>query len=323
MKSGEQIVTELSRRLELRGYSSVEHLPEPITFTRPDLLIKSEKDKFVFLIEVKKGPRDEYLPSGLYLSINRMVNEAAMYYSERGYIFRAFLITNQKLSFKDLLTPDNSDAALDLITPIDTLDVDKIVSAIDSAVVGTKVKFDSHWNLLASSTREEERLCSVQMLAQLSPLLDRTKLKELIERIGNDPIPAIRGELCYLLGRWGKPDVIPRLLDYLTDSDKYVRRQATQALSRLRKSIDEQVKEQMSKEEQAYKAMEEDLLEKHPGQFAAFYREKLIAVRSDKVELMHAVEREIGRVRYYIRRISKELPKVRLPKSRRLWRTER
>ncbi len=72
------------------------------------------------------------------------------------------------------------------------------------------------------------------------------------------------------------------------------------------------------RERDAYLRMEKELLEKYPEQFVAIYQGELVAVNSDKIKLIEEVQQKVGPVRAYIRKVTKELPRIKLPTSRKL-----
>ena len=174
----------------------------------------------------------------------------------------------------------------------------------------------NEFSTLFKQTKTELKLKKLQRRAQRTRWIDDIKVQEIISRFSNDRSPAIRGELCYLLGRWGKRKALPILLGFLKDDNEYVRSQASEALSRLREIMDKQEETELLAEEHAFQKIKHRLLEEYAGQFAGFYKGELIAIRPNKLELMQAVEDKIGHVRYYIRRISEELTKVNMPRPR-------
>jgi len=72
------------------------------------------------------------------------------------------------------------------------------------------------------------------------------------------------------------------------------------------------------RERDTYLRMENELLGKYPEQFVAIYQGELVAVNSDKIKLIEEVQQKVGAVRAYIRKVTKELPLIKLPTSRRL-----
>ena len=67
------------------------------------------------------------------------------------------------------------------------------------------------------------------------------------------------------------------------------------------------------KNREAYKAMKEELSAKYPGQWAAFFEGKFVAVSSEKGELIAIVRKKLGKVRAYVQKIEREEPTIRLP----------
>ena len=179
----------------------------------------------------------------------------------------------------------------------------------------TAVLVQNYERALASD-ETEAALESLQRVSQLSMHLDKAAFVRIWKRFSNHPSSAIIGELCYLMGRRGESDSVSFLLDHLNVSDEYVCTQASEALFRVTEQMGKHVKEDLLVEEKAYLSMEERLIAKYPGQFAGFYKGKLVAVKPDRLELMRAVEKEIGHARYYIRMISRGLPVIRLPETR-------
>lgn len=309
VRSEKEIVSELAKNMESEGFKIVE-LPLHRRVAMPDLTVKY--NKFIYLIEVKAGSPNVYLTHSFFSGIEKKMREASYYFLEQGYIARAALLTNQKISliWEGLLIQ---------VDMIDGFNISEIIQTLREDIKKYGILFEEGYERLFHEKETEIKLKNLQQIAQISQLLDKNKLGKIISYLAENPSPAIRGELCYLLGRWGKPDVIPALLDFLKDQEEYVRSEAAKALLRLREIIDKQVQKELLLEEKAYLEMQEELLDKYTGQFAGFYKGKLIAVRPDKHELMRAVEKEIGQVRYYIRNISKEVPRVRLPKPRKAW----
>lgn len=306
MNSEQKIKTEISKDLESNEFRKLD-VPVLESTTTPDLVL--EYGKIIQLIEIKVGSPKEYLPYGLYSSINRTIRTAKEHFSGRGYIVKAFLATNQNIHYENLISS---------ISLINSLESNKIVEVIKTYVDSLEKTFDESLKELLKNKGEEAILRNLQTVVQLNPLINEPKLKEIIKIYSNNPSAPIRGELCYLLGRLDFTDAIPKLINFLSDPNEYVRSQAFEALSNLRKKMEQQVEEEMRREEEAYLAMEDELLKKHPSHYAGFYKGELISVKPNKAELMGEVEKKIGKVRYYIRRISKEIPKVRLPKPRKL-----
>ena len=68
----------------------------------------------------------------------------------------------------------------------------------------------------------------------------------------------------------------------------------------------------------AYFSEKSKLLSKHRGKFAAIYKGQVVAIDSNKNNLIARVRREFGHGRTLIKKIEDEEPKAREPVSRRL-----
>ncbi len=70
----------------------------------------------------------------------------------------------------------------------------------------------------------------------------------------------------------------------------------------------------------AYIAMKEELLKKHRGKFASFFKGKLVLVDSDKDELIRKTRERLGEVKALIYHITEQ--QIRLPQRRRIESTD-
>ncbi|MDY7031360.1 MAG: HEAT repeat domain-containing protein [Thermodesulfobacteriota bacterium] len=334
MMSEKVILDKLLENVESEGFKRIE-LPQDKKLDIPFILVKF--GNIFLLIAVKVGYSDVSLSDSYWRWSEQNLIEALKPFEEQGHT-RATLVTNQKVPC-ELLS-----LHVYYVNQFDTSEITKIVK---NDIDMIQQIFKESYQALFSRT-PDKKLGDLQKVVQFIRLLDKKKLEKLIKYFEGSTSQQIRGELCYLLGRWGKIEIIPTLLDFLKDKNEYVcseastallhlwerpdirlsllhllksedenvRSQAADTLSQIKGIIDKRDEEELILQENAYLAMEETLIKKYPGQFAGFFGGELIEVRQNEDELMHAVVEKVGNVRYYIRRISRDLPKVSPPKPR-------
>ncbi len=187
----------------------------------------------------------------------------------------------------------------------------------------------------ANAETSQERLEEIQKIGQLYSFVPKPILAAVFPVGLADADPRVRGETCYVLGRTENPQVRTWLNRMLDDEDDWVRGQAQDALKKLshepdmRKRI-ETLRDQIDglrsamqpglelglaaklldeyrRNERAYRATEEQLLEAHSGRFAVFCDGKLVHVADTREEAIAAARLKQPQ-RPYIREIGSEIP---------------
>ncbi|MFQ6093750.1 MAG: HEAT repeat domain-containing protein [bacterium] len=94
--------------------------------------------------------------------------------------------------------------------------------------------FEGELKRFWSATETKERLARLQHISQMVNWIDDRILKDLAKEALSDKNPAIRGEMCYALGRTAKTRFKRMISPLLDGSDPWVREQATNAIERLK-----------------------------------------------------------------------------------------
>jgi hypothetical protein len=219
----------------------------------------------------------------------------------------------------------------------------------EKALAQLRLALGAAEKFIQSELAAGERLRQLQYVSQSAFRLPG----ELLESLAEDTLQPgedlrIRGEMCYALGRSGRPSFITQLQPLLRDPDRWVKKQATNAVRELEdvlpdrlegEEIDElrrlgeelkaiahtvepppdeytrQVYEEAQRNREAYERQEPELLEEYVGQFVAFCDGELVTVGPNKREVTLKAMQARPMSRPYVRRVGEDIPS-RLPGRR-------
>lgn len=107
---------------------------------------------------------------------------------------------------------------------------------------------------------------------------------------------------------------IDEILALLSSPNEETRLHAKMTLEQIHSDWNDKANAEAMKGEEAYLSDKEKLLETYNGQYAGYYQGKLILIRPSIEKLTRDVYDQIGKVRFYIRQVTTELPRLRIPK---------
>jgi hypothetical protein len=241
MKNEElEVLNKIVSYLSSKSYFKIEELPSALENYNPDLIVKY--GKAIFVIEVKIGPCDKFIPLFYYADLL----EPVRYYEKRGFFVVPILVSNQKVSIDDfqLIEP------LRLFLPLGILDlnkigIDEVGMEIDNLRIRIESEIESNFEMLILHEKRdlENHLTSLQKIAQYAPFLDSEKQIQLVKKLITTSDFNIIEEMCYFIGRTKNPALVPYLLQFLHDKNPRLQERVVKSLLDLWDAVSEQVKD--------------------------------------------------------------------------------
>lgn len=203
-----------------------------------DLILR--KEKIVYLIELKIGDESNWLPYGFYSALIMLKQQAENHFVKQQVMIDLVLVTNQKISWHmmRLLAPN----VYPIIIQFHAGKPQDIAREVTEKLLVNTLRtikiVDESFKHLRTAGNVNEKLKSLQRVGQLVEPLDEKQIGYIIHHTCNDPHPAIRGELAYLIGRSTKSDKLKILQNLKKDKNKYVHEQAFKALERVSDQVE-------------------------------------------------------------------------------------